>query len=499
MRIATLVPTFRRADKLAEFIKNHNKTSKEAKLYFVVEPDDLETQILLDKLGEKYFVFNGEYVAAINHGFDNTEEEFVLCAADDVVFFDGWDQKLLKLTKDPSKHIFGGIDEWKISMTQKHISHPLIRRSHFSSPLYHPEYVHYMCDIEFVQRGLREGCVMITPEILISHPHTVSEHLEQKNWDETYKKSFEKIAYDRDLYERRKAEFEMYEFEDLKENRVVPTRSNPVYNKTLLSIVIPCYRDYQTMKQTLSSVVKNTFYRFEIIIINDSVDNTIKLSPWETIDYKTFLESLELEDRSCAVRVFHNSRQQWVNHNWNKGARLARGQYIAFLNSDIQLSKDWDKYLISALETPYHNFTIACPFETNPHNSEPFSLDQVMMKHCPNMIKGQCFMLRKEDVPQLFPIPEEIKHWCGDNILADRAEFIGGGVVFAKQAVVHHLISQSSKKIPSLELQMRTYTDILEYEKLTKKSLDFIKKRFPDVIKNYFVAGEDKYKNPQKS
>lgn len=498
MRIAALIPTYKRADKLAEFVRNHNETSKESKLYFIVEPDDLDTQVLLDSLKENYFVFNGEYVAAINHGFDQTEEEFVLCAADDVVFFDGWDEKLLALTEDPTKHIFGGIDEWKISMTQKHISHPLIRRSAFSSPLYFPEYIHYMCDIEFIQRGLRAGCVSITPEILISHPHTVSEHLEQKDWDQTYKKSFEKIAYDRDLYERRKAEFEMYEFEDLKENRVVPTRSNPEYNKTLLTIVIPSYKDYEFIQKTLQSVVNNTFYRYEIIIINDSVSDGVALSPWEIVNHKVFLDSLELQDRSCRIRVFHNTKQKWVNHNWNMGADLAQGQYIAFINSDVQLSEDWDKYLISALETPYHKFTIACPFETNPHISKPYSLDKAMMKYCPNMIKGQCFLVRKSDVPVLFPIPAQIKHWCGDNWLADQAEK-QGGVVFAKKAVVHHLISQSSKKIPSLKLQIRTYKDILAYEKLTGKSLKFIKANFPEVVKNYCLADEDEYKSPQKS
>lgn len=495
-RVAALIPTYHRADKLADFIKNFNDTSSSSHLYFIITPDDQATKKTLQELNQDYFICDGEYVASINTGFDFTKEEFVLCAADDVVFSPGWDSVLLQMAdRNPDKHVFGGVDEWRISMTQKHISHPFIRRNHFSSPLYHPEYIHYMCDIEFEQRAFLEDCVMVTPRVLIGHPHTVTAHLDQKTWDETYKRSFSKIGHDQSLFNRRKAAFEVWDFEQLNETRVIPTKLNPVYNQTLLSIVLPVYKDFNFLQRCIQSIVNNTFYRFELIIINDSVDDYLQLSPWETINYKKFLDSIAIDDQSCDVRVIHNKKQQWVNHNWNKGAALARGQYVAFLNSDITLSKDWDKYLVSALNTPTHPYTVACPFETNPHQDEPFSLDKTFRKYLPNMIKGQCFMMRKTDADKIFPIPSQIKHWCGDNWIADKAEEMNK-TVFAKKAVVHHYISQSSKKVDNSIMQNRTYKDILEYEKLTGKNLEFIKKRFPDVVKNYCWVDDREYKSP---
>lgn len=498
MRIAAIIPTYKRADKLRDFIDNHDSTSTESKLYFVITPDDIESKNTLEELGQTYFVCDGEYVAAINYGFAHTKEEFVLCAADDVVFYKDWDTELLKLTEVEHKHIFGGIDEWVISMTLRHISHPLVRRSHFAyqPTLYHPEYIHYLCDIEFVQRGFKEGSVMITPKILIGHPHTVTAHLDQDQWDETYKRSFSKIKHDTDLYNRRKGEFEVWDFSELNQGHVIPTKLNPVYNQTLLSIVIPVYRDYEFLTKCLQSVVNNTFYRFELIIINDSNADGLVLSPWEIINYRKFLDSIVMEDQSCEIRVVHNTKQEWINHNWNLGAKMARGNYVAFLNSDIILSKDWDKHLISVLDRPGRKFTVACPMETNPHKKKPFMLDKLFLKYVPHMIKGPCFLMTKDSADEIFPIPEQLKHWCGDSYIADKAEQMGG-VIFAKKAVMHHFISQSSKKVPSMELQKRTYQDILEYEKLSGRNMNFIKKGFSPVIKNFYSVDEDKYKSPR--
>ena len=484
-RIVAVIPTYHRAHLLPAFIKNHNENSTESTLFFVIHPKDKESRKVLTSLKQNYLLCEGEYVECINTGFKFTQEPFVLCAADDVVFTPGWDKAILEMAdNNRDKHIFGGVDEWQISLTQKHISHPVVRRTHFSDPLYNPLYIHYMCDIEFEQRGFLEGSVMITPRVLIEHPHTVTAHLDKEAWDETYKKSFSKIKLDESLYHRRKGEFEVWDFTELNGGRVVPTKLNPVYNKTLVSIVIPSYRDYKNLKNCLASVVNNTFYRYEIIVIDDGPEGEV-LEPWNIVNKKLFLDSIELEDKSCTFKVVHNKKQEWVNHNWNVGAEMATGDYVAFLNSDITLSKDWDKYLVSALEHPQHPFTVACPYETNINTPVPFTLDPLILKYIPNMIKGPCFMMRKSDVPFIFPIPKQIKHWCGDNWISDKSESMNG-TVFAKKAVINHLISQSSNTLKPSVLQNRTYKDIIEYEKLSGNKLNFIKSRFPEVVKAYY-------------
>lgn len=498
-QIAAVIPTLGRADKLPAFIQNHDSTSTNSTLYFVISMDDTKSKEVLERFKQNYFICGSPYVGCINYGFEFTQEPFVLCAADDVYFTPGWDEKLLKLAEDPDKHIFGGIDEWVISQTQKHISHPLVRRTHFKPPLYHPEYLHYMCDIEFVQRGFKEGCVSITPQILIEHPHTVTEHLNKEEWDSTYKDCFAKIDFDKCLYDHRKAQFEMWNFDDLQYGRVTPTKLNPLYAETLVSIVIPSYNDADFLMKCLKSVSANTFYRYEIIIINNGSDAIQKTAhAWELIDTQQLFNSLQLEDKSCEIKVINHEKNLWTNVAWNEGAAEAKGDYVVIINSDITVSRDWDKYLVSALENPSRKFTIACPYETNPHTKVPFALDKTLLKYVPNMLKGPCFMFRKSDVSGLFPIPSDMKHWCGDNWLADRAAAMGG-TVFARKAEIFHWISQSSNRIRSSVLLNREYKDILAYERLSKKNMQFIKAQFPEVIRNYCLEDGHESSDPQSS
>jgi GT2 family glycosyltransferase len=478
-KIAAILPTFKRASKLPEVIKNFEETSTNATLYFVITPEDTESKLILDSIGENYFIVDGEYCKAVNYGVAHTKEEFVLFAADDVVFQPGWDKKLLKLTEDKTKHIFGGIDSWKVSKTMKHISHAMIRRSYIKGDLFYPEYIHYNEDVELLQRGWKAGCVVVTPEILIEHPHPYNDNVPLKKWDATYKHSYANAKRDGDLFNRRKAEFEMWDYRYMHEGIAVPTKLNPLYNETLISIVIPSYNDADYLKQCLQSISHNTYYRYEIIIIDDHSDPIQKTgTDFDLIDTQKLLDAFIVEDKSCSLRVIRNEKQQWINYNWNLGAREAKGNYVAILNSDLTVNKDWDKFLVAALSYQSGKFTISCPFETRPNISKPFALDPFIAKYFPNMIKGACFMFRKENVPNLFPIPSNIKHWCGDNVLADRANKMGG-VIFINKTTIFHYGSKSSNRLNMTVLTDRVYQDLLAYEKWSGNDMLPFRKRFP--------------------
>lgn len=474
--IAVILPTYKRAEKLKKVLENYQKTSKRSNLYFVIHPEDKETKKFLDKNKQFYFVTKLEYTQSVNYAIKRTKEPFILCAADDVVFKRNWENKLLSMAyENPDKHIFGGIDMWDISKTLLHISHPFIRRSYIktlpSGLLYWKEYIHYMNDIELIQRGLRDNVVMIIPEVIIEHPHPCVKKVPHDKWDKTYLRSEKVKKRDNDIYNRRCWEFWQYEHEYLHKGYCIPTRLNPLYNQTLLSIVIPSWNDIDFLKQVLLSIAENTYYRYEIIIIDDASDKYQKNKiPWELVKTEDFLKSIVLNDESCSLRVVRNKKHKWINYNWNLGARLAKGQYIAFLNSDITLSNGWDKFLIAGLEIPYCKTTISCPYERNPHIQEPFPLGSFFAKYYPNMIRGNCFMLRKADVYKLFPIPSQIKHWCGDNVLADRAEQLNG-VHWSNNACIYHYLTQSGKRLPKNKYLKRVIADVLAYQRYSGKSM----------------------------
>ena len=87
---------------------------------------------------------------------------------------------------------------------------------------------------------------------------------------------------------------------------------------------------YETTKPFLESLYKYTDEKlFELIIIdNGSHDGTVE-----------FLEEFRHKCRN--IRVVYNSVNLGYSKGCNQGADLAACDYIAFLNNDIILSKDW--------------------------------------------------------------------------------------------------------------------------------------------------------------
>ena len=93
-------------------------------------------------------------------------------------------------------------------------------------------------------------------------------------------------------------------------------------NKPTVSIIIPLYGCEAYLRETLDSVMAQTFTDWEAILINDcSPDNSLSIAQ-------------EYQSRDSRFRVF--------SHDVNKGAHMARntalefveGRYIAYLDSD---------------------------------------------------------------------------------------------------------------------------------------------------------------------
>jgi len=96
--------------------------------------------------------------------------------------------------------------------------------------------------------------------------------------------------------------------------------------KNKVSIIIPFYKNTILLKKTLSSVYKQDYTNYEIIIIND---NNVR----ENI---TFLKKLNKNK----IKIIYNKKNLGAGFSRNKGIRAAVGQYIAFLDSDDTWKKN---------------------------------------------------------------------------------------------------------------------------------------------------------------
>ena len=106
----------------------------------------------------------------------------------------------------------------------------------------------------------------------------------------------------------------------------------------IFTVVTSTFNSEKTLERTLDSLLSQTFTDFEYIVIDgDSTDTTVKI-----------LESYapKFEEKGISFRWI-SEKDNGIYEAWNKGLKLALGEWISFLGSD-------DYYLQNALEV-YHN------------------------------------------------------------------------------------------------------------------------------------------------
>lgn len=99
----------------------------------------------------------------------------------------------------------------------------------------------------------------------------------------------------------------------------------------IVSIIMPVHNRADTLQSAIDSVLKQTYKNFELIIIDDgSNDGTTEL-----------LESIS----NTKIKIIKNKTCQGVSHARNRGLGVAKGEYIAYLDSD----NTWEPGYIAAM------------------------------------------------------------------------------------------------------------------------------------------------------
>ncbi|MCL2037461.1 glycosyltransferase [Candidatus Saccharibacteria bacterium] len=100
----------------------------------------------------------------------------------------------------------------------------------------------------------------------------------------------------------------------------------------LISVIISCYNYGEYVEQAINSVFAQTYKYFELNVINDgstdSSDSVIK-------------KILKKAPKDIKVSYITNKKNQGIVSVRNKGLRLARGDFICFLDADDYFNKDY--------------------------------------------------------------------------------------------------------------------------------------------------------------
>lgn len=118
-----------------------------------------------------------------------------------------------------------------------------------------------------------------------------------------------------------------------------------------VSVIVPFYKSEKTIKRCMDSILNQTYSNLELVLVNDgSPDNSGKIVS-------------EYAKKDSRIRVIDEGHGG-VSSARNKGIRVAKGDYIQFIDSDDYIEPNMFEILINALEN--NNAQVAVCNYTHP-------------------------------------------------------------------------------------------------------------------------------------
>lgn len=107
----------------------------------------------------------------------------------------------------------------------------------------------------------------------------------------------------------------------------------------LVSIIVPIYGTEKYLKKCVDSIIKQTYRKLEIILVNDgSPDNSY-----------TIMQEYQRND--VRVKIVNNSENLGLFRARLEGARVSNGDYLMFVDSDDYMGIDFVRLLVNAAES----------------------------------------------------------------------------------------------------------------------------------------------------
>jgi glycosyltransferase involved in cell wall biosynthesis len=173
-------------------------------------------------------------------------------------------------------------------------------------------------------------------------------------------------------------------------------------NKPLISICIPAYKRITDLKILLDSIGNQTFTDYEVIITDDSPDETVK----------NFCDTYP---HTFKLAYYKNTPQLGTPENWNEGIRKATGVWVKLMHDDDYFSaNDSLSMFAAAIEKDTHAqvFYSAFIFEDAANSTKKIincnRFDRFFLSLSPyHMLRRNYFgnpscIMVKKDVPFLY-------------------------------------------------------------------------------------------------
>lgn len=115
----------------------------------------------------------------------------------------------------------------------------------------------------------------------------------------------------------------------------------------LISIILPIYNGEKYMRESIDSILNQSYTNWELLIIDDgSTDNTPAIAS-------------EYKDMDSRVHYYKNEQNMRLPRTLNRGFSLAKGDYLTWTSDDNYYYPTALEKMIHALETQNKDFVFA--------------------------------------------------------------------------------------------------------------------------------------------
>jgi glycosyltransferase involved in cell wall biosynthesis len=162
----------------------------------------------------------------------------------------------------------------------------------------------------------------------------------------------------------------------------------------LVSVVIPTCNRREVLARCLVALAAQSYPRFEIVVVDDG----------STDDTPAMLADFAAKHNQIELRTICNERHCGANASRNRGIREARGDIIAFLDSDCIAEPDWLEKLIAEFDSPRVAAVTGLVTDPPSHNIYELILRGIARVHgrgeAPRLVGGN-MAVRKERLASL--------------------------------------------------------------------------------------------------
>ena len=116
-------------------------------------------------------------------------------------------------------------------------------------------------------------------------------------------------------------------------------------NDILVSVILPVYNVEKYLIKCLDSVIRQTYQKLEIILVDDgSTDSSGKICD-------------EYANKDGRIKVFHK-KNGGLSDARNYGIERSTGEYLAFIDSDDYVDDDYIEFLMNLTESGKYKISL---------------------------------------------------------------------------------------------------------------------------------------------